>query len=408
MKLDEDTISGGMMEYLFLSGYLSAQLPDWTTIRTWLLRVGVAAQREPIERCDDWVWMADHSNQIGPEKALVVLAVRASQLPPPGKTLRHEDVHLLTVQPGIAWKREDMAATYAQLARRYGPPRAVLCDGAVELREGAKCLQNERQDTIVVQDFKHKAAIFLKATVGDHPRFAEFNTQLGKTRSAIQQTELAHLTPPGPKPKARFMNLASMLDWGAAILWVLDHPEAQSRTLLSSERLEEKLGWLRSFAGELAEWRECQQVVKGGVTFINEQGLFRGAGIQLRAAIGTNLTHRASQELAERLVNFVTAAEDQLKEGERLPMSTEILESTFALYKQLERQHSKGGFTSLLAGFGALLKPATDASIRRALSTVSIKEVNRWTRENLGTTLTSKRLATYKEFRSATELAIMT
>jgi hypothetical protein len=37
-------------------------------------------------------------------------------------------------------------------------------------------------------------------------------------------------------------------------------------------------------------------------------------------------------------------------------MSTEILESTFALYKQLERQHSKGGFTSLLAGFGALLK----------------------------------------------------
>ena len=51
-------------------------LPDWTTIRTWLLRVGVAALREPIEPADDWVWMADHSNQIGPEKALVVLGVR--------------------------------------------------------------------------------------------------------------------------------------------------------------------------------------------------------------------------------------------------------------------------------------------------------------------------------------------
>jgi hypothetical protein len=117
---------------------------------------------------------------------------------------------------------------------------------------------------------------------------------------------------------------------------------------------------------------------------------------------------KALAVLAERLVHFVTAAEDPLKEGERLPMSTEILESTFALYKQLERQHSKGGFTSLPAGFGALLKPATDASIRRALSTVSVQEVNRWTRENLGATLTSKRLATYKEFRSATELAIIT
>jgi len=62
----------------------------------------------------------------------------------------------------------------------------------VELRDGVKGLQKQRSDTIVLQDFKHKAAIFLKAAVGEHPRFAEFNTSLGKTRSAIQQTELAH------------------------------------------------------------------------------------------------------------------------------------------------------------------------------------------------------------------------
>jgi hypothetical protein len=383
-------------------------LPAWTTIRMWLLRVGVAALGEPLESADDWVWMADHSNQIGPEKALVMLGVRASQMPPPGETLRHEDVHLLTVRPGTTWKREDMALVYRELAGQYGNPRALLCDGAVELREGAAGLQNQRLDTIVLQDFKHKAAIFLKAAVGDHPRFGEFNTHLGKTRSAIQQTELAHLTPPGQKPKARFMNLAPTLDWAAAVLWLLAHPEAEARKSLRPERLEEKLGWLRSFAVELAEWRECQQVVNAGVTFVNEQGLFRGAGAQLRAAIGFTLAHAASQQLAQRLVAFVTAAEDQLKEGERLPMSTEILESTFALYKQLERQHSKGGFTSLLAGFGALLKPATDESIRRAFSTVSVKDVHQWTRKNLGTTLNSKRIATYKEFRSATILVAPT
>jgi hypothetical protein len=223
---------------------LNQKLPRWTTIRTWLMRIGVAVLREPIEQADDWVWMADHSNQIGPEKALVVLGVRASRLPPPGETIAHEDVHLLTVRPGTAWKRENMASVYAQLAERYGNPRAVLCDGAVELRDGAECLKNRRPDTIVLQDFKHKAAIFLKAAVGDHPRFAEFNSQLGKTRSAIQQTELAHLTPPGQKPKARFMNLAATLDWAAAVLWLLDHPEAKTRASLKPERLEEKLGWL--------------------------------------------------------------------------------------------------------------------------------------------------------------------
>jgi len=384
---------------------MKQELPTWATIRLWLLRVGVAVLREPIEPADDWVWMADHSNQIGPEKALVVLGVRASRLPPPGETLTHEDVRLLTVRPGTAWKREDMALVYRQLAKQYGHPRAVLCDGAVELRDGAQCLQNQRSDMIVLQDFKHKAAIFFAAAVGTHQRFAEFNTQLGKTRSAIQQTELAHLTPPGQKPKARFMNLASTLDWAATVLWLLEHPEAKARASIKPERLEEKLGWLRSFASELAEWRECQQVLKAGVTFINEQGLCRGVGVRLRAAIGTSLAHATSQQLAKRLVDFVAASEDQLKEGERLPMSTEILESTFALYKQLERQHSKGGFTSLLAAFGALLKKATDETIRRAFSTVSVKDVHHWVRENLGSTLTSKRLGTYKEFRAATKTA---
>jgi hypothetical protein len=380
-------------------------LPTWTTIRTWLLRVGVAALREPIEPADDWVWMADHSNQIGPEKALVVLGVRASQLPPPGKALRHEDVRTLTVQPGTDWKREDVGAVYCQLAEQYGAPRAVLCDGAVELRDGVKSLQNRRPDTVVLGDFKHKAAIFLKGTVGDHPRFAEFNTHLGKTRSAIQQTELAHLTPPAQKSKARFMNLASTLDWAAATLWLLDHPEAKSRTALATERLEEKLGWLRSFAVEIAEWRECQQVVSAGVTFAAEQGLFQGAGAQFLAAISTNRKHTASQQLAQRLADYLTASEGNLKKAERLPISTEILESTFALYKQLERQHSKGGFTSLLAGFAALLKTATNESIRRAFSTVSVTDVRKWIHEKLGATLTSKRLASYNEFRSATKLA---
>jgi hypothetical protein len=378
-------------------------IPHFATIRNWVQRVGLAALNEPIERADDWVWMVDHSNQIGPEKVLIVLGIRASQMPPPGTTVKHEDVRLLAVRPGTTWKREDMAAVYTELAKQCGPPRAVLADGAVELRDGAECLKKQRSDTIVLQDFKHKAAIFLKASIGKGERFAEFNTLLGRTRSAIQQTELAHLTPPSLKHKARFMNLAAILDWAATILWLLDHPEAEARKLVTPERLEDKLGWLRSFADDLAVWRECQQVIKQGIKFINKQGLFRGAAEQLRAAVGLGLAHATSRQLADRLIDFVADAERDLKRGERLPMSTEILESSFGLFKQLERQHSKGGFTSLLAGFGTLLKKATRETVQHALSTVSVNDVKQWVRENLGETLTSKRIATYKEFQHATQ-----
>ena len=376
------------------------KVPCPTAIRNWLQRLGVGAIEEPIAEADDRIWMVDHSNQIGPEKALVVLSVRASKLPPPGTALKHEDVRVLTVQPGIHWKREDMATVYEELADEYGTPRAVLMDGAVELRDGAERLKTRRSDTIVLHDFKHKAANLFKATLGKDDRFAEFASKMGRTRSAIQQTELAHLTPPSTKPKARFMNMKATLHWAASVLWLLEHPEAKSHQWMTAERLENKLGWMRSFAGDLAVWRECEEVIEKGVTFINKQGLFRGAADQLRRSLGSDLSHAASRQLADRLIDFVAESERYLKEGERLPMSTEILESSFGLYKQLERQHSKGGFTSLLASFGALLKPQTPETIYRAFSMVSVQNVKQWVEKNLGTTLTSKRRATYNEFKS--------
>ena len=85
------------------------KIPDWTSIRTWLCRFGVATLEEPVEAADDWIWMTDHSNQIGAEKVLVVLGMRAGQMPPRGQPIRPEDVRVVSVIPGTEWKREDVA-----------------------------------------------------------------------------------------------------------------------------------------------------------------------------------------------------------------------------------------------------------------------------------------------------------
>ena len=111
------------LEIVFNWLSVDEKLPDWTTVRTWMMRVGVAAIEEPIEQADDWVWMADHSNQIGQEQALVVIGLRASNMPQPGVALTHQDVRLLTVEPGVSWKREDMARAYEQLAAKIGNPK---------------------------------------------------------------------------------------------------------------------------------------------------------------------------------------------------------------------------------------------------------------------------------------------
>ena len=43
-----------------------------------------------------------------------------------------------------------------------------------------------------------------------------------------------------------------------------------------------------------------------------------------------------------------------------------------------------------------------------AFAAVKVKDVKQWVSDNLGGTLTSKRLATYQEFRAATKLATKT
>ena len=95
------------------------------------------------------------------------------------------------------------------------------------------------------------------------------------------------------------------------------------------------------------------------------------------------------------------AIPDSYQEGQRLPMSTEILESCFGLFKQLERQHSKGGFTSLLAAFGALLNLHTPDAIREAFARISVQQMQTWVSDNMGKTVASKRQTAYAEYKTA-------
>jgi hypothetical protein len=115
-----------VMKIFFTWMGVEQRVPHPTTIRNWMQRLGVAVMEEPLEQANDWVWMADHSNQIGQEKILVVLAIRSSQMPPPGRALRMGDMRVLAVRPGKSWKREDVARAYTELAKVHGVPRQIL------------------------------------------------------------------------------------------------------------------------------------------------------------------------------------------------------------------------------------------------------------------------------------------
>lgn len=380
---------------------VKGSIPEWTSIRTWLCRYGVGLLEEPIERAEDWILMADHSNQIGTDKVLVILGIRACDLPPIGRPLRYSDMRVLAVVPGSDWKREDVAKQYELLATRIGTPMAIVTDGAVELRESVSGLENTGKIVMMFRDFKHVAANEFKHQLEKDPQFSKFMTQLGQCRCAIQQTDLGHFNPPSPKTKARFMNLEAILHWAEMVLWQLSRPRSKGRRGIEAKRVNKKLGWLRSFRLDIERWMRCQAVISKSLGVINEEGLYRGSGENLAAALSFMGGCEASDQMILKLVNFVSESEQQLKEGIRVPGSTEILESSFGQFKLLEGQHSKGGFTSLIAAFPALLSECTAASVKETLTRVSVKDMKEWTTKKLGQTLNSRRQEAYAEFAAA-------
>lgn len=383
--------------------HIEAKVPCWTSIRQWMCRVGVAQLDNVPQASEDMIWMVDHSNQIGTEKILTILGISTSKLPAPGETLRHQDVQTLAVIPGTQWKLEDVRREYRKLAAKIGMPRMLLTDGAVELRESADVLETPGKKLVLLRDMKHYAANLLERILQQDDRFSQFLSHSGSTRCAIQQTELSHFTPPSQKTKARFMNLEPTLRWGEMVAWQLSHPKSKGRQGIVAKRMNDKLGWVRAFRDDLGCWRRCQRVIGESLHFINTQGVFQGACEQLKLRLAklreTNWHHcDRSNGLADQLIAFVAESEKHLSEGERGWLSTEILESSFGLYKALEGQHSKGGFTSLLAAFPALLIDCTPSQMRQSMKQVSTVHLKQWVREHLGTTLASKRNRAYKEF----------
>jgi len=380
---------------------LAFSAPDWTTGRMWLLRFGLAQLIAPKVPADDWVWLIDHSVQIGKQKVLAVVGIRLIDVPMPERCLRPEDMVLIDLMPMETYSRQDVAERLEAAAARTSVPRAIVDDHGVDLNGGVQIFQQSHPDTAEIYDTKHKAACLLKARLEKNPRWISFCTRVGQTRCAIQQTELGALAPPGPKPKARFMNLQGQLNWAEHILALLDGVSGSTPSWFTPERLEEKLGWVREYRDDLAQWRQWQAIMDTTVSFVALEGLHAKTARMLIKKLRPLAQTADGLRFAADLVKFVKGQAGKAKPDERLPGSTEVLESCFGRFKNLEKDQAKGGFTSLLLGFGTLFADVTIDKVKEAMQVVATSGIKEWCAQRLGQTLFSQRKEAFAMAASA-------
>jgi hypothetical protein len=378
-----------------------APAPHASTGRLWLLRLGLWALRRPLRVADDWVWLTDHSIQIGQCKCLVILGVRLSALPA-GRPLCHADMELIALVPMTHSNKETVAACLEEAVARTGVPRAILDDHGADLHGGVEIFRLNHPEAVEIYDIKHKAACLLKARLQKDEHWKRFATRSGRTKCSLQQTEMAFLVPPGQRTKSRFMNLAGLVAWGRDVLTLVDDPTLLKGPEVSRERIEAELGWLREYREALKRWSRYHEVIAATLNFVRLRGVYAGAGAELAATLP--VTPWEGDGLREELIAFVTRESAKARAGERLPGTTEVLESCFGRLKALESGQSKSGFTGLVLSLGAMVSKWTTETTREALERCKVREVWDWCKKKLGRSIQSHRKQAFAAIKTRNKI----
>ncbi len=114
------------------------QTPCANTGRLWLLRLGLHELTSVKQLADDWIWIMDHTLQLGSWKCLIIVGIRRSHWMDDRRPLEHEDVRLLGLVPMEHSSGQAVKEALLQAEKKTGVPRAITSDGGTDLKRGVQ------------------------------------------------------------------------------------------------------------------------------------------------------------------------------------------------------------------------------------------------------------------------------
>jgi hypothetical protein len=385
---------------------LDVAVASYYSVRLWLMRLGLHQLNRPKTQADDWMWIVDHTMQLGERKCLIIVAVRQSAWDLDDRVLSHEDVELIDLAPVTESNGKVVCRQLKAAVAKTGVPRAIVRDDGPDLHRGIALFRRTYPGTAWLYDIKHKTACLLKHALDGDAAWQDFKEKAHRFKQQVSLTPLAGLAPPQQRSKARWMNVDVLVDWARESLLLLDRPKAIRAAGLSRGQVEAKLGWLRKFVPQVRRWGEMLSVVGTVEHYVRHEGIHPQAADELAAALPTPTTPAACQ-LRKQLLAFVEVQGQQAREGERLLGSSEVLESIIGKFKHLAGEQGQHGLTGMVLGIGALVGKLAVQTVQAALTEITTGEVCKWCRSHLGSTVQSVRqrirLALHPEQNQKTE-----
>lgn len=367
------------------------EAPTANAGRTWLFRLGLYELTCPKEAADDWVWLVDHTVQLGSHKGLLVVGLRLADWQAQPRPLEHQDMRLLHLEPMEHSDGQAMQQELEKIVGVTGVPRAIVSDGGSDVKKGIALFRQAHPTTDAVYDITHKVALLLKKELEAEPDWERFITASNLARRGLTLTPAGFLVPPGLKAKARYMNVDCLVEWGVKVLRYLDQPPEVPGDPVDARLVENRLGWLRRYRRRLAQWSELLAVAQAAEHYVRHRGWHAAAPEELRDCLQPLARCAGSRRLKNHLLEFAAQQSAAAGPGERLVGSTEVLESLIGKYKSLQALHGGHGMTRTILAVGAIVGRRCLDTVRQALAHVTNRHVHDWCREHLGLTLQARR-----------------
>ena len=365
------------------------EVPSYNTIDNWVRKCGLDEIKHAPEtlRNLDYAVIIDECMMIGSEKLLPVLAVPAEHQ---GHPLQLNDVKVVGLNVRSGWTAKTASEALDGSVEAVGKkPSYIISDNDGKMRK-AVGLSNYTWH----RDVGHTLAMFMERVYKDDTEFADFDKKMVTCKQQHCMKDTAYLQSPSQRAKARFMNLSECVRWADKMLQIFHK---------LSRHEQEVFSFLRTYASFVDEMKEMVSCIH----FIEMQMKHNGLSKKTIAACRRHVCatvmcgNDRMRRVGQQVLDYLAEEELLLKDNETVNNSSDIIESTFGIFKYKQSPNKLNGVTARVLHLPVILAYAGESvsksyNVKERLCRTKIMDINLWRYENLMENLVAKRIRTLK------------
>lgn len=323
------------------------------------------------------------------EKLLLALAIPSEHQDLP---VKHEDVTVLNMTVGANFKGEDIENKISEVTISAGSePQYVISDNAHNLVRGIL-----DSGYVHYADISHSMGVILKKVYEKQPDFVELTTLLGKKRLQYHLTNKAYLLPPNMRTIARFMNMSEWVIWGNSMLACYNK---------LPKEMQEAYAFINDYESLLQELMDALDAIRHIEYICKNKGFSCKTSKECQSYIVAHVIGNAyprQAHLGLKMLEYFRKEEAQLTEDMNICISSDIIESTFGIYKSKKSPNKLYGITPFALMIPLYPKVVNESvtktfNFKERLVNVKLKDIDAWTTEHLSKNWVTERTKTLKQ-----------